>query len=100
VRVPGRRLAASGRRGEGDRPVVPPAPGAPGLPARLVTDGSAAWPGTWARILPQSAEHEHGIAGEPVLDHVVVADHVRQRGIGVGPRGNQGGLHPRIARRQ
>src|SRR5262245_52102093 len=44
-----------------------------------------------------SAEQEDRVAGEPVLDHVVVADDVRQRGIGVGPRGGLGGLDPRVA---
>ncbi len=50
--------------------------------------------------LASGAQQQYRVGGEPVLDHVVIADHVRQRRIGVHPRGPQRGLDPVVAWRQ
>src|SRR5215472_11621015 len=43
------------------------------------------------------AQHQHRVAGEPVLDVVVVPDDVRQGSPGVGARRGHGGVDARVA---
>ena len=48
---------------------------------------------------PGSAQHQHRVAGQPVLQPVVAAQHVGQHRLGVLPGRRQRGLGPRVAGR-